>query len=127
MKLSEETKQELILTLLGIDQEKKSNADINNTSPMVGKVCMIRTYSAGVHFGKLVSKVGQNVVLNNAKRVFYWTEACSLSQLAVDGSLNNKGCKVSMAVKEIELDQVIEVIPMTAKAIENLSEHVWKK
>ena len=53
-----------------------------------GKVVMVRTYSAGVHFGELVEKVGQEAILKNARRVWYWAKACSLSQLAMEGSGN---------------------------------------
>ena len=95
-------------------------------SRMIGKICMIRTYSAGVHFGKLVAKDGQNVVLENARRVHYWAAACSLSQLAMEGDKKPSECRISVPVDEIELDQVIEVIPMRPEAIDNLSSVVWR-
>lgn len=122
MELSQETEKLLIMKLLGLESKPEQRPE----SPMLGRVCMVRTYSAGVHFGEVVSKNGQNVVLKNAKRVFYWTQACSLSQLAIDGSKDNKNCKISKTVPEIELDQAIEVIPMSVNAIENLSEFVWE-
>jgi hypothetical protein len=93
-----------------------------------GRIVMVRTYSAGVHFGELVEKVGQEAILKNSRRVWYWTKACSLSQLAMEGSQNIDECKISMPVDEILLDRVIEVIPMSAVAIKQLSEaKEWKK
>ena len=120
MKISDETKEKLLLMLI-------SGKEGNEQSPNLGKVCMIRTYSAGVHFGEVVSKHKQNVVLKNARRVWYWDGACSLSQLAMEGSGKISDCKIAMPVNEIELDQVIEVIPMTSDAIANLegAKH-WK-
>jgi len=95
--------------------------------PMVGETCLFRTYSAGVHFGELVEKEGKECLVKDARRIFYWAQACSLSQLAVEGSKSAKDCKIAMPVKEIILTEVIEIIPMLGEAIANLSEHVWKK
>ena len=122
MNLSEKTKELLLLKLLGLEEETTTQQ-----SPMIGKICMIRTYSAGVHFGEVVSKNGQNVVLKNARRIHYWACACSLSQLAMEGDKKLDECRIAMPVDEIELDQVIEVTPMTENAIKNLTSVVWKK
>ena len=123
--LSEKTKQHLILSLLGISEAEGDSKLTTNS--MIGRVCLFRTYSAGVHFGVLAEKEGQSYLLKDAKRIYYWTKACSLSQLAVDGSGNSKECKISVSVPEIQLEQVIEIIPMSEAAIKNLSEHIWKK
>lgn len=117
--------KELIKEIL--KEELTQKPATTHQSPMIGKICMIRTYSAGVHFGELVSKNGQNVVLKNARRVHYWAAACSLSQLAMEGDKKPNDCRISMPVDTIELDQVIEVIPMTDEAYKNLSSVVWKK
>jgi hypothetical protein len=122
MELSKETEQLLIMKLLGLE---KSN---NQTgSPFIGRKVMVRTYSAGVHFGTLVSKNGQNAVLENAHRVHYWAKACSLSQLAMEGDKDIKNSRISMAVNEIELDRVIEVIPMSDNVFSQLTSNIWKK
>jgi hypothetical protein len=95
---------------------------------MIGKTCMFRTYSAGVHFGELAEKQGQSCLVKNAQRVFYWTEACSLSQLAMEGSKNFDGCKIAMPVDEMVLEQVIEIIPMSEETVKLFREaKVWKK
>lgn len=91
-------------------------------------VVMVRTCSAGVHFGELVSREGKEVILKNAHRVFYWTNACSLSQLAIQGSQNkNADNKISMAVPSIILTEAIEIISMTEEAFKNLTSILWKK
>ena len=48
---------------------------------------LVRTYSAGVFAGTLETRKGQEVVLSNARRIWYWAGAATLSQLAVDGTI----------------------------------------
>ena len=62
------------------------------------KKFMVRTYSAGVFMGEIVSKDGQTVVMRNARRIWYWDGAASLSQLAVDGTSKPGNCKFPVAV-----------------------------
>jgi len=91
-----------------------------------GKYVIARTYSAGVFAGTLKSKKGQEVVLTNARRLWYWSGAASLSQLAVEGVKNPGSCKFPVEVKEVELLQVIEIIPCTDKAKKSIAEvSVW--
>ncbi len=89
---------------------------------------MVRTYSAGVFAGELVSRKGQEVVLKNARRIWYWKGAASLSQLAVDGTSDPSGCKFPCEVPSVELLNAIEIIPISAKARESIaSVPVWKQ
>lgn len=114
-----------IKQLINLFGQTKSNDPARG---MIGKTCMFRTYSAGVHFGELVEKEGQTCLVSNSQRIFYWTEACSLSQLAMEGSRNFDGCKISVPVDEILLEQVIEIIPMPAGTVKAFrSAKVWKK
>jgi len=122
MKLSGETEKLLIMKLLGLETESS-----DTTSPFIGKLVMVRTYSAGVHFGTLVSKNGQNAVLENAHRVHYWAKACSLSQLAMEGDKDISNARISMAVTKIELDRVIEVIDLPQSVFTQLTSNIWKK
>lgn len=92
---------------------------------------MIRTYSAGVHYGYLESKRDANgafaVKLLNARRVWQWSGAASLSQLSMDGTSKPDKCKMPCSVSSIEL-MAIEIIPMTEKAVESLNNvEVWKQ
>jgi hypothetical protein len=50
------------------------------------KYVIVRTYSAGVFAGTLISRKGAEVELTNARRMWYWKGAASLSQLAVEGT-----------------------------------------
>jgi hypothetical protein len=88
---------------------------------------IIRTYSAGVHAGYLKEKDVKEVTLVDARRIWYWEGAASLSQMAVDGVSKPEKCKFSVPVFKIELT-AIEIIYCTGKAqknIEGVTE--WKK
>jgi len=78
------------------------------------KMVLIRTYSAGVHYGELISRKGKEVKLKNSRRVWYWDGACSLSQLAISGGNDNS--KISVEVPEIELTEAIEIITCSEEA-----------
>ena len=94
---------------------------------MLGKYCMVRTRSAGVFAGTLTALEGQTATLTNARRIWYWDGAASLSQLANDGPSKPQNCKFPSPVAEVMLFEVIEIIPITdvaAKSIESVP--VWK-
>lgn len=91
------------------------------------KYAIVRTYSAGVFAGYIKSKKGQEVVIKNARRLWYWSGAASLSQLANEGVKNPDQCKFPAPVSEIEVTQAVEILSVTKKAqkiIESVPE--WK-
>ena len=69
---------------------------------------VVRTYSAGVHVGILTQRKGQDVVLKEARRIWKWEGAFTLSEISQTGI---KSGKVSVQVPEIILTQAIEIIP----------------
>ena len=81
-----------------------------------GKYVIARSYHAGVFAGNFVSRNGQEVVLENARRLWYWAGAASLSQLAIDGTSKPNQCKFPEAVSRVELLEVIEILDVTDKA-----------
>jgi len=87
---------------------------------MVGKYVLVRTYSAGVFAGTLVSRTGKEVELTDARRIWYWSGAASLSQLAVDGTSKPKDCKFPCEVPRIELMEAIEILEVSDKARESI-------
>lgn len=78
-----------------------------------GKYVIARTQSAGVFAGNLESRSGQEVVLTDARRLWYWAGAASLSQMAVSGTSRPKDCKFPVPVARVELLQVIEILDVT--------------
>lgn len=90
------------------------------------KYVIVRTYSAGVFAGEIVSRKGQEVVMRNARRIWYWKGAASLSQLAVDGVSCPTECKFPTEVPRVELLQAIEILDVTEKAKASIaSVPVW--
>ena len=95
---------------------------------LIGRYCMVRTYYAGVFAGTVQSRDGDEVVLTNARRIWYWKGAASLSQLATDGTSRPSECRFPCAVSEVLLLGVIEIIPITDKARESLIKvPVWSE
>ena len=91
------------------------------------KYVIVRTYSAGVFAGYLESRTGQEVVMRDARRIFYWDGAASLSQLAVDGTSKPQNCKFPQAVDRVELLQAIEILDCTPKSKQSIeSVGVWQ-
>ena len=94
---------------------------------MVGKYCMVRTYSAGVFAGTIADREGKEVRLTNARRMWYWSGAASLSQLATEGTSRPNDCKFPCEVPEVILTEVIEIIPISEKAEASIKAvPVWK-
>jgi hypothetical protein len=88
---------------------------------------IVRTYSAGVFAGYLKKKEGQNAIMLNARRLYYWDGAATLSQLAMEGVSKPQNCKFPCEVEKVELDQVIEVLQTTEKCQKSInSVGVWK-
>lgn len=93
----------------------------------IGKKVIIRGSRSGVEFGTLVAQNGSEVTLENARRIWYWSGASSLSQLAKDGTSNPTGCKFTVTVDSITILDAIEIIPCTDKAIKSIEEvSTWK-
>ena len=93
----------------------------------IGKKVIIRGDRSGVEFGTLVAQEGQEVTLKNARRIWYWDGAASLSQLAKDGTSKPSNCKFTVFVDSITILDAIEIIPCTNKAIISIEEvKEWK-
>lgn len=92
------------------------------------RYCIVRTHSAGVFAGYLKSLNGKHGVVLNARRIWKWSGAASLSQLAIDGTVDPSGCKFPEAVAEVILTEVIEVVPCTEQAMKSICEvPIWKR
>lgn len=77
---------------------------------------LVRTYSAGVFFAEIESVDGKVAVLRKARRIWYWSGAASLSELAVRGTKDPSGCKFPVAVDRITVTEVIEILDVTPEA-----------
>lgn len=88
---------------------------------------IVRTYSAGVFAGELESRHRREVVLLNARRLWYWSGAASLSQLAMEGVKKSDECKFPREVNRVELLDAIEILDVTEEARKNIKKvPIWE-
>ena len=112
----------------GEEYIKASEAKVFEPATLDGmEYCMVRTYSAGVFAGYVESRDGKEATLRQARRIWYWAGAASLSQLAMEGTNKPEECKFPCEVDKVILTEVIEIIPMTERARQSIAEvSVWK-
>ena len=105
--------------------EKDSiSQQVVNTDGMKYVIC--RTYSAGVFAGYLAEINGQVVRLLEARRLWKWDGAASLSELATMGTRKPNECKFPCVVPEVTLLQAIEIIPVTLEAKKSIGDvKIW--
>lgn len=109
---------QLLSALNGIDSGKTEK------HPMLGRRCLVRTYSAGVHIGDAVYINPDNSMeckLNNALRLWKWEGGgLSLSAVANNGI---KGGRLNYT-GEVYLTNAIEYIPTTPEAEKTYAEFI---
>lgn len=92
------------------------------------KYHIVRTYSAGVFCGVIEKRVGKEVTLVNARRLWYWSGAASLSQLAQSGTSNPKACKFPEHVDRVVLLEAIEILDVTPAALSTIEAvPIWRE
>lgn len=107
-----------ISSLINSNQKSESSG----LNMMIGKKVIIRTYSAGVWFGTLSQKYGNEVILSNARRMWSWwaKEGISLSAVAVNG-IKQGDSKITEAVDNVWLE-AIEIIPCAESSIKSIED-----
>ena len=98
---------------------EKNNNQLNHNNMELNKKVIIRADRAGVFYGTIVRKNGDEVELKDCRRIWYWNGAASLSELALSG-VKRDGNKFSVTVDSIVILGVIEIIPCTEEAIKNI-------
>lgn len=115
------------INVLTIGQAKELSSMFSNKTSdnglqdFIGQQVIIRTYSAGVWFGKLDKKSGKEVILSNARRMWRWKTAksISLSGCAIYG-IDYDYSKIAPAVENVWLE-AIEIIECSKVAIESIN------
>lgn len=93
----------------------------------INEKVIIRADRAGVFYGTLVEKDGTEVELKDCRRIWYWSGAASISEIALSGVTKPDDCQFSVVVPRIIVTGVIEIIPCSEKAINCIeSVPVWK-
>ena len=89
---------------------------------------IVRADKAGVFFGQLVKKEGSEITLNNCRKLYYWSGACAVEELALNGVVNKENCKFTVTVDNVTISDFIQIISCSNDAIENIkSVKEWKK
>ena len=99
---------------------------------LIGKRVIIRADRAGVFYGTL-AEVESNgdklqVALTDLRRLWYWDGACSLTQLAEEGTKKPDKCKFTIRQASAVIIGVIEILPCTEAACESIEQvEEWKR
>jgi hypothetical protein len=91
---------------------------------------IVRADKAGVFFGQLVKKEGNEVTLNSCRKLYFWKNACAVEQLALDGVREDtiNECKFTVTVDNVIINNYIQIIPCSGKSIRILkSVPEWKR
>lgn len=89
--------------------------------PMLGQRVLVRTYSAGVHIGTLVSAEGMECLLKDSLRLWKWEGGgLSLSAVATNGIVKGRLNRTP----EVFLTNAIEYIPITKAAEKTLEKFI---
>ena len=119
------------ITLNGVEYTPTSEIPkVSKNAPKLNKLeyKIVRTYSAWVFAGYVESRNWQEVIMRKARRLWYWSGASSLSQLAMEWTKDPNNCKFPCEVDRVELLQVVEILDVTDEAFNSInSVKVWKQ
>ena len=91
-------------------------------------IYIVRGKDSGVFFGEIAERNGQEVLMKNVRRLWYWDGAASISQLAKEGTVRPENCKFTVTVDEVQVLDAIEIDKCSDKAIENIKAVAeWKR
>jgi len=94
----------------------------------IGKYVIVRDHYAGVLFGILESYTEKNTVLSNMRKLYYWSGANTIEQIAEEGVKDPKNCKFTQTIEgKSEACFRVQLIPCTKESIENIKNvPIWK-
>ena len=87
---------------------------------------IVRSRDSGCHAGFLISQEGTNVTLRNARRLWYWEGAATLSQLAMEGTSKPDSCKFPCEVSLIIVLGCCEIISAEAARESIQTVKIWR-
>ena len=89
---------------------------------------IVRTNRAGVFFGKIAERTANEITMTDVRKIWQWDGACSVEQLALDGTKRPSECKLTVSVPEMIIAEPIQIIPCTEKATKILAGvAVWQR
>lgn len=81
---------------------------------------IVRCDRSGVFYGEIEKRDGQDVVMRNARCLWYWDGAASLLQMALEGVKRPGNCQFTVTVDQLEVLDAIEILPCTAAAVQSI-------
>ena len=83
---------------------------------------VVRTRDAGAFLVESLTLAGDTATLTGSRRLWYWSGAASLSDLALNGVSRPNACKFPPAIPgDHVVLGVVEVIPATNKAVASVN------
>jgi hypothetical protein len=94
------------------------------------KFYVIRAERAGVFFGKILSVEGDTLQVSNLRRLYKWSGALDVIQIAADG-VDGSSCKFSVQMGDNDKSAIMNVIefhPASEKSIQSINNvQAWKR
>ncbi len=115
-----EKKENMIMKLIEMLMADEKSVITKENHPFIGKYCVIRTHSAGVHCGFLKSIDGCEVIVEQCRQIYYWKGAFTLRELSLNGVTT--GSKFTAPVPLNSLTK-IELIPVADDCAKKLQEY----
>jgi hypothetical protein len=81
---------------------------------------LVRTRDAGVFVGYLKEKTETEITLLQSRWIWHWSGAATLSQLAMEGTVDPENCKFPMEVNYVILSNWIQILPVSEKAKQSI-------
>ena len=84
------------------------------------KKYIVRCNRAGVFYGEVAKRDGNDVTMKNVRKLWYWDGACAVEELAKNGTTAPDNCKFTVTVDEMTVIDPVQIIPVTDKAAKSL-------
>ena len=105
----------------------KNDIKTENKTETKTQYYIVRTNRAGVFFGEIKDRFGNEIVMTNVRKLWRWDGACAVEELAINGTQNPNGCKFTVTVPEMVIAEPIQIIPCTDIAVKRINGvSVWK-
>lgn len=112
--------------LMGLKKQKAININQPIKSlAMKGEFFIVRANRAGVFFGKISENKGTSVVMEEVRKIHWWTGAAAVEQIALSGV--GSGSRLTVTIPTMEIAEPIQIIPCSEAATDNLKNFTeWK-
>ncbi len=89
-----------------------------------GKIVLIRSRDAGVHFGEYLFHEGDEVHLKNSQRIWRWRGANTLNEVAIKGVDRTSYTRISEITDSIIIKGFCEILVLTNEAYQTMKP-IW--